>query len=182
MKELEFPTDAIAALNPQDQPREVFARYGLAMYQAQVLEHGIVNALRVIEFIPRAKDFTSFGIWNETFDRFLDDQFDFTFGNLVRRLEATKFLSQPMMEDMRSAKFLRDTLAHRFFRDFAEDFLTIGGSQKMVDFCDDCSRRFHVIDRALEVCIMPLRIRLGFTDDWIASRMAEDAARLGVEF
>ena len=32
--------------------KEVFARFGLAMYRAQVLEHGIVNALAVLDLIP----------------------------------------------------------------------------------------------------------------------------------
>ena len=182
MSELVFPSDAIADLDPNDQPREVFARYGLAMYEAQVLEHGVVNALTVIEFVPRANEFGSLEIWNNRFDAFLDEQFDFTFGNLVRRLIATNFLSNLLTEDLKAAKDLRDNLAHRFFRNFAEDFLTIAGSQKMVDFCDDSVRRFHTIDKALDAEMRPLRERLGLTDDWIAARMAEDAARLGVEW
>ena len=32
--------------------KEVYARFGLALYYAQVLEHAIVNALVVVDLIP----------------------------------------------------------------------------------------------------------------------------------
>lgn len=35
-----------------DHVKEVYARFGLAVYFAQVLEHGLVNALVILDLIP----------------------------------------------------------------------------------------------------------------------------------
>tara|TARA_R110001583_G_C5419106_1_gene387649 strand:- start:39 stop:200 length:162 start_codon:yes stop_codon:yes gene_type:complete len=46
--------------------KDVYAHFGLAMYLAQVLEHGIVNALVYTDLIPRrAKDIASSEQWAE---------------------------------------------------------------------------------------------------------------------
>ena len=37
--------------------REVYSRYGLAMFMAQVLEHGMVNAMIVVQLLPARSNF-----------------------------------------------------------------------------------------------------------------------------
>jgi hypothetical protein len=39
------------------QTREVYARYGLAMYKAQVLEHGMVNAVIISRMMPTIRQY-----------------------------------------------------------------------------------------------------------------------------
>lgn len=63
--------------------KEVCAFYGAAMHMAQVLEHGIVNALFFLDFIPRKKS-----DWTDIeFENFFDEQFTKTFGKFVHSLK-----------------------------------------------------------------------------------------------
>lgn len=49
--------------------KEVYAYFGLAIYLAQVLEHGIVNALVCADLVPRrAGQVTSNEQWASEFD------------------------------------------------------------------------------------------------------------------
>jgi hypothetical protein len=66
--------------------REVYARYGLAMYMAQVLEHAIVNALLVLRFLPTRPVHNSKESWESAFDDFYIGEFGKTFGNMLKTL------------------------------------------------------------------------------------------------
>src|SRR5437660_12239047 len=75
--------------------KEVYARFGLAIYCAQVLEHGVVNALVVVDLIPsrghlaRSKD-----EWAVAVDAFMGRHFEHTMGHLMRELRSgTKILA-----------------------------------------------------------------------------------------
>ncbi len=68
------------------QIKDVYAHYGLAMYLAQCLEHGIVNALLYTKLIPQEKSragvtrgFNSVD-FEKRFDIFMDEQFELTLG------------------------------------------------------------------------------------------------------
>ena len=69
--------------------REVYARFGLAMYFAQVLEHAIVNAITILDLIPNkrylALDRTD---WESQVDSFMDRQFEATMGRMLRTLKS----------------------------------------------------------------------------------------------
>ena len=65
----------------EDNVREMYARFGAAVYAGQVLEHGIVNAMVVVQLLKRNK-FGSFDI-----DGFMDQQFKNTLGKLIRNLK-----------------------------------------------------------------------------------------------
>ena len=61
-------------IDPQAlQFKEVCAYYGAAMHMAQVLEHGIVNAIFFLDFLPSNEEF-------------FDGNFSKTFGALVHSL------------------------------------------------------------------------------------------------
>jgi len=54
--------------------RETYAHFGLAVYWGQVLEHGIVNAMVVLQLPPRST-FT-----RDDVDAFMDKEFKNTLG------------------------------------------------------------------------------------------------------
>ncbi|MBK5343445.1 hypothetical protein JFU48_18910 [Pseudomonas sp. TH49] len=64
--------------------KEVCAYYGAAMHMAQVLEHGIVNALFFLDFLPRKKTEWT----DEEYEAFFDGNFLKTFGALVHSLKS----------------------------------------------------------------------------------------------
>jgi hypothetical protein len=62
---------------------EIYARYGLAMYFAQVVEHAIVNLMVALR-LPERRSLTG-GI-----DELMDEAFAMTFGRLVEQLRHTR--------------------------------------------------------------------------------------------
>ena len=63
-----------------DQIRDTYAHFGLAMYMAQVLEHGLVNAM-VIARLASGERLSPADV-----DSFMDQKFELTLGRLIRDL------------------------------------------------------------------------------------------------
>lgn len=164
-----FETDAIWPATDLDSQliREVYSRFGLAMYMAQVLEHGMVNALLVLRLLPTRRDHADQRSWDEACQRFYDSELAKTFGNMVRALEAAEALPNDLMVRLRKAKVRRDYLAHRFFREHDLAFMTQAGRLKMIAECEDLVELFQTLDRDLEAVLAPLRVRFGITPEWI---------------
>lgn len=172
------------AIWPADDPksvqmREVYSRFGLAMYMAQVLEHGMVNALLVLRLLPAMRDYADRTSWDEAFERFYDAELSNTFGTMVKALENTRSLPEPLLVRLRAAKSERDHLAHRFFREHDLDFMTQSGRTKMIAECEYRVELFQTLDRDLEAVVEPERNRFGITPEWIEEhvRLMEAEAR-----
>ena len=154
------------------QVREVYSRFGLAMFSAQVLEHGMVNALLVLKLMPSMKSYADRSSWDEAFDRFYDFELAKTFGNMVRTLEQTGAFSAELIERLRAAKTGRDHLAHRFFRDRDLEFMTREGRTRMILECEGLIELFQFLDSEVEAIVSPERARFGITPDWIDRHVA----------
>jgi hypothetical protein len=161
------------------QVREVYSRFGLAMFMAQVLEHGMVNALLVLRLMPTMKDHADRSSWDEAFDRFFDAELAKTFGNMVRALEQTGAFAPDLIARLGTAKVQRDHLAHRFFREHDLNFMTRPGRTKMIAECEVLIELFKGIDREVESLVAPQRERFGITSEWIEEhvRIMENEAR-----
>ena len=62
-------------MDENEHHREVYAYFGLAVYQAQVLESGLINALVALDFIPNnARHITTKTDWSDKYDAFFDDR------------------------------------------------------------------------------------------------------------
>ena len=68
------------------QIREVYSRYGLAMYLAQVLEHSMVNAVIIVRMLPAMREHADRSTWEDAFDGAYDAELAKTFGNMLRAL------------------------------------------------------------------------------------------------
>src|SRR5690554_5485570 len=87
-----------------EQTRDVYAHFGLAMYLAQCLEHGIANALVFADLIPkRAKHPSSREQWHGDFDAFMESKFQATLGRLVGQLREVASLDSQLEETLRQA-------------------------------------------------------------------------------
>lgn len=80
---------------------DTYAHFGLAIYQLQVLEHAVVNAMVVARMPNRDR------ITRRDIDAFMDWEFDRTLGQLFRELN--KYVSVP--DDL--ADVLRQALVKR---------------------------------------------------------------------
>ncbi|MCQ0989014.1 hypothetical protein [Jiella marina] len=154
-----------------EQIREVYSRYGLAMYQAQVLEHGMVNAVIFARMLPTMREHKDRSAWEEAFDRAYDIELAKTFGNMLRALEPLG-LHPDLLGRLRTAKVERDRLAHSFFREHDEDFLNRSGRTRMIVECEDAIERFSAIDTELEEAMRPQREKYGITEEWVDRQLA----------
>ena len=159
--------------------REVYARYGLAMYMAQVLEHAMVNALLIIKFLPTRVSHIDSSSWESSFDLFYTNEFEKTFGNILRTLQKTNFLPDTVINKISSAKIIRDELAHKFFRENATNFLLESGRIKMITYCEDASKKFREADEALEEFCQPYRVKYGMSDEWVQEKFEEMVSENG---
>ncbi len=126
-----------------EQEKEVFARFGLASYHAQCFEHGVVNLLLTAELLAASKIVTRQDEWEKLVDDILDSSFDLTLGNIIRRLKERISLDRRTVQIIEDAKDRRDWLAHRFFREHAEDFMTSSGRLRMLDAVEEHGTRIH---------------------------------------
>lgn len=108
------------------QIREIYTRFGLAMYSMQVLEHGLVNILTAVLTAKHPRATTK--VFDEAFEVNLVQ----TMGRLMKGLRS--FLQDDMMliEDLEGVLVLRNGMAHSFFRDHAVDFFSSDGRELML--------------------------------------------------
>jgi hypothetical protein len=146
--------------------KEVYARFGLAVYCAQVLEHGIVNALVVVDLIPSRRHLArSKPEWEGAVDAFMGLHFEHTMGKLMYDLRSVSKIPTDLDDLLKRALKKRNWLAHEFFRVRATEFLTSTGRDQMLMEVDECRDLFKAADEALENVIKPLRSAAGITDE-----------------
>lgn len=147
--------------------REVYARFGLAMYCAQVLEHGLANFLMILKFRPEATSAKNQQEWETLVEQFYNTQFAKTLGNLLRAVEEINHLPDELVQELRQVKANRDYLAHRFFREHSESFLSQDGKQRMIIICEEFIQQIQKLDRSIEAIAEPVRTRQGLTNEMI---------------
>lgn len=172
---MDVALDAIADL-PDDGSRqhETYARYGLAMYFAQVFEHGLVNAIVLIRQVNGYS-----ADWDGTFDA----QFRKAASDLARRIGVYGGLSEEEKALLERSVNERNRLAHRYFRDHVEDSISAVGMQRMLDDADSARELFmradSISERLCEQAIEQLGIPSHARADTIAELRAQVRERDG---
>jgi hypothetical protein len=145
--------------------KEVYARFGLAVYFAQVLEHGLVNALVILDLIPSRRHLArSRDEWGITVDAFMDRHFETTMGRLLNAFREVTAVPADVDGLLQDALERRNWLAHDFFRERAVEFLSCTGREQMLQEVDECRTRFEAADKRLEAIVGPLRREASITD------------------
>jgi hypothetical protein len=148
--------------------KEVYARFGLALYFAQVLEHGIVNALVILDLIPsRRHTARSAAEWGDVVDQFMSQHFEDTMGRMIRDLRAVTNVPQDLEGLLRDALKRRNWLAHHFFRERASEFMSARGRDLMIREVEECRAAFELADERLDQIVRPVRIGAGLTDQML---------------
>jgi hypothetical protein len=148
-------------MDKDEQVKEVYANFGLSMYMAQVLEHGIVNAFIFLELLPKTK-----GKWTpDEFDAYMDGEFDKTLGRLIGKLRNLTTINNDLESLLTVALKKRNWLAHHYFRERAEECMSTSGRNSMIVELQRCRDLFKETDEKLEVVIKPLMKKLGMTDE-----------------
>lgn len=123
--------------------REVYAHFGLALYAAQVLEHGIINLV-----LYTGVHDGSYRTWEqaEAADAELVKR---TMGKLRRALVDQRPDVAHLEELLARAVDLRNFLAHRYFRERSAAFMTEDGRNQMIEELDKAAAFFREVDAEL---------------------------------
>jgi hypothetical protein len=127
-----------------EEAREVYARYGLAMYFAQVVERAIVNLMIALRLPERG------ALTRRDIDQFMDEAFTMTFGRLLQELRRMGQSTHFLQRDLDYARDMRNWLAHRYFRDRAVQFMSPAGRVVMLQELDDATKLFLQVNEHLE--------------------------------
>lgn len=154
--------------------KEVYAHFGLAIYGAQVLEHGIINALVYCDLIPsKSKVAKTKEEWAALFDTFMDGHFEKTLGGMIKTIKTVLPVSPELEANLAESLALRNWLAHHYFKDRIHLFLSAAGREEMISELSRAHDLFTKTDRELESLVKPIRERYGFTDDVLETAYAE---------
>ncbi len=138
--------------------KEVYARFGLAAFKAQVFDHALVNLLTVAGTVEN-------GMALHDIDRCFETLFKKTCGALVNDVADQSRLEAADLELCRSAVAERNRLIHGFFREHSENFMTSRGQQLMLDELGDIADLIQKADDACHRVMMRLGEPYGFTQD-----------------
>jgi hypothetical protein len=162
----------------EEQIRDIYAHYSLAMYFAQVFEHSIVNAL-VILCLPERHKYT-----RQDIDKFMEGKFEKTLGALLKclKLESELALITPQDFECVTTEALkrRNYLAHHYFREKAESFVTRSGRVQMLEELRADQQLFKNADEKVRKILTPFRIKYGITDSMHESEYRHMCQQLGI--
>jgi hypothetical protein len=158
---------------------EPYTQFGLAMYHAQVLEYGIVNAIGAYNLSAQreqrqqvtASDIE--GLWAKAFKGVL--------GTLIAKLRVTVDIPPPLEDQLDEALRIRNWLAHGYFRDRMFDLPSVEGRNKMVQELKEAVRLFAAVDGDLELLVKPVWTKLDVTDEKVRAEHSANMAKIGVD-
>ena len=148
-----------------EQIREVYARFGLAMYQANCLERqvAILLAAHYIGELPRISE--------EEISTILENLFSKTFGQLVNEITTVAQLSEEEQTGLRHALEKRNKLAHRYFWERAVELLSDAGRSAMIEELDGDAHFMDTLDDLLTKRTMEWYEKFGITEDMVDEQL-----------
>jgi hypothetical protein len=135
--------------------REVYARFGLAVYASQVLEHGIVNLV----VWSGVRD-GSYRAYEET-ETANAELFRQTLGSVKKILLSRRPDVGHLDELLLRAVRLRNFLAHQYFRQRAAAFLTEAGKHQMIEELEKATAFFEDVDAKIDPLTMQIIEAIG---------------------
>lgn len=157
-----------------EQTRDVYAHYGVAMYYAQTLEHGIVNALVILRLLEKDR------YTRQNIDDFMEGRFEKTLGALLKHLKSEIALPTDLESTLTEALNRRNYLAHHYFRENARSFVTQNGRAQMLQELQIDQQLFERADEQLGKALTPIRVKHGVTDSVYEAEYARMCQELGI--
>ena len=146
-------------LDPEsEQIREVYARFGLAIYSAQCLERELAM------FLAASGTPEFFTAWD--YDNRLAGHFDSTFGALVTTFAETAGPSdQTLLVELETAVKKRNELAHGYFWNRSVEFASTDGRTQMLEELDLLVKSFDSLDAKVSALVHDLMQKRGVTEE-----------------
>jgi hypothetical protein len=156
-----------------DEPREVFAFFGLASYAAQVLEAELVNLIVATHLIERIPDTA------DDVEQLFSQHFALTLGRLLRVTSSRLNLPPDCEVLIRQALDARNRLVHRFYGEHSENLLSAVGRLEMMCELREMTVLFRRADAASMQISSQLFASVGVTPETTALELSSmvDTAR-----
>ena len=147
-----------------EQIKEVYTRFGLAVYMANCLEHQLAITL-ASQYGPGPTRITG-----AEFDDLLERKLSKTMGQLVRELGELADMSDDEEQRWQQAVSNRNWLAHGYFRERATDIFCEAGRVTMIQELQEAADSFMALDHILTEGTMewaePMGINRPFANCW----------------
>ncbi len=161
-------------MDEEEHHKEVYACFGRAVYHAQVLETGLINALVTIDFIPsNVSHFKAKTDWSDKLDAFFDQHTALTMGNLIRALRKVASIPDDLEAALKIALEKRKFLVHHYFREKVLLFTTERGRDQMIEDFNQYVDVFISADRWLDSIIEPINARYDITPEKVDAMFNE---------
>ena len=153
------------------QIKQVFATFGLASYQGQVLERGLANVLTVARTDSEAGT-------QDDFDDFMVEHLAATMGRLIKLLRPDLAGNEALLVDLAQVLSTRNRVTHRFFREHELNFLPCTGREQMLAELMKAAEEFEQMDRRLKPVVSRfLKVR-GLSDQQQKRTIDDEYAKL----
>lgn len=156
-----------------EEVKEVYAYFGLAVYTAQCLEHGLVNAFTLFDFIPSKKSTLSLEEWEREIDFFTSKYFEYTLGRMIENLKKITDVPTDLSDKLSEALKIRNWLTHSYFRERAGDFLFSRGRKNMIEELKRSICTIKEADNQLSKILVPVFRKYGITEEFLAKTSEE---------
>jgi hypothetical protein len=151
--------------------KEVYAQAGLALYLAQCLEMSLANFLFIFH---RA---TNQRVTVEELLAVEESNYRKTLGALLKRTKEFCNFDPDAIGRLDEALGFRNHLAHHFFKEHGEGFLSFAGREKMLDSLSEMQRSFQIADTLMEAVNRAMSKAVGVTDEIIQQELGKIYAR-----
>ena len=147
-----------------DQVKEVYTRFGLAYYYAEVLHRGLC-ILYALSRVPKEG-----GLIRPRFEEHLSDAFSSTLGRIVNWV--IPILPSDMIPRLQAALDHRNFLAHHFWYERIHLVTTSAGVSQLINELSTYEDTFRALDGEIDKCVEPFMSGVGVTDDMVREALA----------
>lgn len=148
-------------LDSDEQAKEVYAHFGLAIYFAQILEQLAINMIAIqkqtTKGLEKTEDIES--LWDDY------DKGKRTFGVLVNEIKQCYSLSDDDYDELKRILKLRNYIAHDYFRFNIELFYSVSGQKRVIRDFIDFKNSVRKLDANLTVYLETYTQKIGLTKD-----------------
>lgn len=144
-----------------EQRKEVYAYFGLAVYNAQVLEHQLINMLILVKVANKEK------VNITEIDNLFDRYFLKTMGQLFDELMKTYTLSENERKELREVLRLRNYIIHDYFKKKIWLMVTQKGRESIIKELICFENRVKKMDKRLVELATRYYKKVGVTEEII---------------
>jgi hypothetical protein len=141
--------------------REVYAQYGLAMYQAQCVERQLAILAPMLHGMDPRR------VTRPELEHFFEDLFRKSLGAMIAQLQNTVGLPGGFEDRLRKALRLRNWLAHNYFWERAGHFPTLRGRATMIRELKEAAAFLDSLDRELTSIASSYYESVGVSDELV---------------